>query len=369
LAETPDPNWYRRTLDNLLEGFQIIGFDWTYLYINPAAAEHGRRAPRDLEGRKIWDAYPGIKETPIFATLKTCMDERRHDALENVFTYPDGQQRWFELRIEPVPEGICVHSVDIQDRKTAQLALEIMNTTLTVQAADRLRELEQVNAELEAFAYSVSHDLRAPLRHIAGFASLLRARVGHTLDDRSTDFLTKVTEAAQRMGILIDELLAFSRTGRAPLHREPVDLGLVVRRVQRELAGEAAPVQWTIGDLPTVSGDPELLRLVIANLLSNAVKYSRTRTEPCVEIGSSPGPAGGEITVFIRDNGVGFDMAYVNKLFGVFQRLHRADEFEGTGIGLANVRRIIHKHGGRTWAEGALDRGATFYFSVPVEHV
>ena len=247
--------------------------------------------------------------------------------------------------------------------------LEKLNAELQAQVAARTRELEQVSAELEAFAYSVSHDLRAPLRHIAGFASLLRARAAQTLDAKSDDFLAKITAAAQRMGVLIDELLAFSRTGRAPLHREPVDLGLVVRRVQRELAAESERVQWTIGDLPTVSGDPELLRLVVTNLLSNAVKYTRTRTERRVEIGAASGPGAGEVTVFVRDNGVGFDMAYVDKLFGVFQRLHRAEEFEGTGIGLANVRRIVHKHGGRTWADGALDRGATFYFSVPVEHI
>jgi light-regulated signal transduction histidine kinase (bacteriophytochrome) len=223
-----------------------------------------------------------------------------------------------------------------------------------------------VNRELEAFSYSVSHDLRAPLRHIGGFAALLRESASASLDAEGHRLLQTITDAATRMGRLIDDLLAFSRVGRAPLQCADVNLGPLIREVQQEIMTgmNGHPVAWHLHDLPVVQGDRSLLRLVFVNLLSNAVKYSSTRALAAIEIGTMPGTAD-EIVLFVRDNGVGFDMEYAHKLFGVFQRLHSADEFEGTGIGLANVRRIVHRHGGRVWAEGTLDHGAAFYVSLP----
>jgi PAS domain S-box-containing protein len=368
LAVSPDPDRYRRTLDSLLEGFQIIGFDWTYLYVNPSAAAHGRRTPAELEGKKIWEAYPGIDETPMFTEMKRCMDERVYGALENLFTYPDGHTCWFELHLQPIPEGLCVHSFDIQERKNAQAALTRLNTTLEADVLHRTSELELVNRELEAFTYSVSHDLRAPLRHIAGFATLLRKDGVETLGAKGIHYLDRIEEASGRMNHLIEDLLAFSRTGRASLHKEPVDLAEVVRAAQKDIGGGAARADcvWTIESLPTVDADAGLLRLVMVNLLSNAVKYTRDASPARITIGAQNDPEKQEVVIFVRDNGVGFDMEYVHKLFGVFQRLHRAEDFEGTGIGLANVRRIVQRHGGRTWAEGAINGGATFYFSLPV---
>lgn len=369
MHQSLDQEWYRRTLDSLLEGFQILGFDWTYLYVNAAAAAHGRRSPDELEGRKIWEAYPGIENTPLFATLKTCMDERRHVALENLFTYPDGAETWFELRVEPVPQGLCIHSVNIQERKTAQAALEKLNSDLETRVAVRTRELQQLNSELEAFTYSVSHDLRAPVRHVAGFASLLKRLPDATLGAKGEDYLAKISDAAARMDGLIGDLLALSRTGRAPLDKRHLGLEDCVREARRELPESAARAEWIIGPLHSVYADPNLLRLVFVNLLSNALKYTRTSEQPRIEIASHIDGGTGEVVVSVRDNGVGFDMKYVDKLFGVFQRLHRAEDFEGTGIGLANVRRIIYKHGGRTWAEGQVNGGATFYFSLPTQGV
>jgi len=228
--------------------------------------------------------------------------------------------------------------------------------------------LQAANKELEAFSYSVSHDLRAPLRHIDGYASLLAKTVGSTLTDKGQRYLQTISDSAKQMGQLIDDLLVFSRMGRQEMLHATVDLNQLVKTVIHDLRLDlqAKPISWTIGALPTVSADPAMLRQVYMNLISNAVKFTATRSEPKIEIGARDGPPG-EIELFVRDNGVGFDMQYVNKLFGVFQRLHRNDEFEGTGIGLANVRRIIHRHGGRTWADGALDQGATFYFSLPIK--
>ena len=227
--------------------------------------------------------------------------------------------------------------------------------------------LQVANKELEAFSYSVSHDLRAPLRHIDGYAALLSKAAGDALNDKARRYLQTISDSAKQMGQLIDDLLVFSRMGRQDMLHATVDLGQLLKTVLHDLRLDlqGRTISWTMHPLPNVSGDPAMLRQVFVNLVSNALKFTATRPEAKIEIGVAK-RSPNEVEVFVRDNGVGFDMQYVGKLFGVFQRLHRNDEFEGTGIGLANVRRIVHRHGGRTWAEGALGQGATFYFSLPL---
>jgi chemotaxis family two-component system sensor kinase Cph1 len=226
-------------------------------------------------------------------------------------------------------------------------------------------ELSRSNQELEAFSYSVSHDLRAPFRHIVGYSELLRERLQHEPREPVGRYLDTIVESAHFAGTLVDNLLSFSQIGRTSLHLTRVDTARLVDEVCRDVMTEAEgrQVDWRIGPLPAVTGDLTLLRQVWRNLLSNAVKYTRGRERAVIEVWCEP--AEHDLVFGIRDNGVGFEMQYVEKLFGVFQRLHRMEEFEGTGIGLANVRRIVSRHGGRTWAVGAVDQGATFFFTLP----
>ncbi|HWA24142.1 MAG TPA: ATP-binding protein [Lacunisphaera sp.] len=237
---------------------------------------------------------------------------------------------------------------------------------LEQRVAQRTTELEAANKELEAFSYSVSHDLRAPLRHIDGFAGMLVKSDGAKLSTKGQGYLGHISASAKQMGALIDDLLVFSRMGRTEMQFASVDLQQLTEETIKglELETQQRNIRWKKGELPVVPGDLPMLRQVFVNLLSNAVKYTRPRDPAEIEIGCQPGSPE-EIVIFIRDNGVGFDMKYATKLFGVFQRMHRSEDFEGTGIGLANVRRIVLRHGGRIWAESAPEAGATFYFTLP----
>ncbi|WP_180969988.1 PAS domain S-box protein [Deinococcus planocerae] len=251
--------------------------------------------------------------------------------------------------------------------EAARADLEALNLSLEERVRQRTLELQEANRELEAFSYSVSHDLRTPLRHIVGFGDLLRKEVGEGLSPKGERYLGVITDAAARMSRLIDDLLAFSRMGRQELRRGPVDLNAVLAEVWAGLEPDRSgrEVSARFAPLPTVQGDGALLAQVFSNLLGNALKYTRTRERALVEVSSEV--QGRELTVTVRDNGVGFDPRYTDKLFGVFQRLHRAEEFEGTGIGLANVRRIVTRHGGRVRAEGQPGEGAAFHVTLPLE--
>ena len=324
-------------------------------------------------------------------TAEEAIGKRAHQLLQTVFPVPideiraellragrwegelektkaDGTQvvvasRWSLRRDEQErPVAILETNNDITERKRTEEEIRTLNEEL----AKRTTELEAMNKELEAFAYSVSHDLRAPLRHMVGYTELLQKNASSILDEKSHRYMMMILESAKRMGNLIDDLLAFSRIGRAETQMTLVSLEQLVKEALSEVRQETdgRNIVWSIGALPNVYGDRSMLRLALVNLIANAIKFTRTRPQAEIEIGCTDGKED-EVVVFIRDNGVGFEMKYVNKLFGVFQRLHRAEEFEGTGIGLATVQRIIHRHGGRVWAEGVVDRGATFYFSVP----
>jgi PAS domain S-box-containing protein len=338
---------------------------------NPAAAKIKGYSREEIIGQHFNRFYPpdvaqsGFPERELEQAAKTGRFED-----EGWRVRKDGTRFWANVVMTALRDqtgtlrGFVKVTRDLTEHREAEQRIEVLNAALR----RRANELEVANRELEAFSYSVSHDLRAPLRHIDGFAGLLVGRAGEQLDPECQRYVATISRSAKQMGTLIDDLLAFSRIGRAPLRDEMVNHQDLVTRVVAE-GGHGASggkITWDIGTLPPTRGDPAMLRQVWTNLIDNAVKYSRKSAAPQIAIGGTPDAEKGETVFFVRDNGVGFDMAYADKLFGVFQRLHDAADFEGTGIGLANVRRIVSRHGGRTWAEAAIGKGATFYFSLPV---
>ncbi len=308
----------------------------------------------------------------VEATLVEAFANQAAIAIENARLYEQVQLYAAELE-----QRVTERTADLQARvaEVEQLNRTMADLVQDLQQAQHrtaatTQQLQAANVELETFAYSVSHDLRVPLRHIDGFVRLLIQREGARLDPTSHRYLRRVAESSHKMRQLIDVLLAFSRTGRTEMRPRRVELDRLVREAQRQVSflAEGRCVIWKIDPLPDVQGDPTLLRQVWVNLLANALKFTAPRQEARIEIGVSESPGRqvceDEVAFFVRDNGVGFDPQYASRLFGVFQRLHREEEFEGTGIGLATVRRIVHRHGGRVWAEGAVDGGATFYFTL-----
>ena len=365
----------RAVLNSSLSAVIVTDDRGRILVWNARAEKLFGRSRAEALGLDLGVILPPRDDLPDARGMKRFLPASEPGASESVVTEMmayrrDRSEIIVEVSINPLVAGgvvtYCAFITDITDRKRAEAEVLTLTQQLERRVAERTVQLESANKELEAFSYSVSHDLRAPLRHIDGFASMLASHAKASLDDTGKRYIQVITDAAKRMGRLIDDLLSFSRHGRSELRFVPVKLGGLVDEVRRQMQSELSDrnIEWRIGPLPEVRVDVAMMHQVFANMIGNAVKYTRVRNPAVIEIGSETSDDG-EVIVFVRDNGAGFNPKYKDRLFGVFQRLHSESEFEGTGVGLANVQRIIHRHGGRTWAEGEVDKGATFYFALP----
>jgi PAS domain S-box-containing protein len=363
-------------LDSAAEGIYGLDQEGKVTLCNRSCLELlGYQHPSDLLGKSIHSLCHHTRPDGTPYPIESC---RAHSVIhksegahidDEVYWRSDGTsfpaEYWsYPIRKEGKVVGCVVTFLDISLRRQAEHDLRTLNQELELRVRQRTVELEAANKELEAFTYSVSHDLRAPLRHIDGFSKILMEEDLAGLSEDSRRYLTRIREGTKQMGQLVDDLLNLARVGRKEVALQVTGLSSLVQEAAEEIKREnsARSIEWKIAPLPFVDCDPGLMKQVFVNLLSNAAKYTRPRQHALIEVGTLSD--NGQSVVFVRDNGVGFSMKYADKLFGVFQRLHRAEDFEGTGIGLATVQRILHKHGGRVWAEAELDKGATFYFTL-----
>jgi PAS domain S-box-containing protein len=366
----------RSVLDSMVEGLVAVDEEGKFILWNPAAERIVGLGPANLTSEE-WSAHFGLylpdAVTP-FPTERNPLLLAMHGEVGTAEMFLRNRMLaegvWIEANASPLTDkdgvihGGVVAFRDITRRRADEREIRDLNHDLEARVLERTAELKAVNKELEAFTYSVSHDLRAPIRHISGFTKILVVKFQPCLPPEAQRHLQTIEQAAGRMGEMVDEMLKLARLGRQELSVEVTGLSSLVAEVVTMLAPEieGRQVEWKIGELPPMECDPTLIRQVFQNLIGNALKYSRTRSPAVIEIGQTK--KDGAKVLFVKDNGVGFDMKYADKLFGVFQRLHLAEEFEGNGIGLATVERVIKKHGGRVWVEAELDRGATFYFTL-----
>lgn len=360
---------YRILAERMNEGAATLTADGTILFCNQRLADMVGVPSERLLGAALHTILHIEERAGLLDLLRLTLD--RDVRAERRLLRSDGTTLPVQLSLSRIPtgesgHGICLVATDLTEQKAAHDEVRRLNAGLEQQVLRRTAELEAANQELEAFTYAVAHDLRAPLRHIHGFSDLLQRDPESVLSADGRHSLDCIRKGVLRMEKLLEDLLNLSRFGRQSLQRRDVDLKKLVRQVIDDLAPDLKDRQivWKVDDLPVVNCDPALMKIVFANLLSNAVKFTRPRPTATIEVGQTTRQ--GEPVLFVRDNGAGFDMRHADKLFGVFQRLHRAEEFEGTGVGLATVHRILQKHGGRIWAEAAPDMGAAFYFTCGV---
>jgi PAS domain S-box-containing protein len=369
---------FQSVLDGMTEGLVAADAQGKFVLWNPAAERiigMGAANVPHAEWSNHYGVYMSDTVTPFPADenpLTRAIHGEASTAVMFVRNPKVAEGAWIEASGSPLRDrnGVACGGVaafrDITQRKLDEQKIHNLNAELEEKVVQRTAQLEMANRELEAFTYSVSHDLRAPLRHIAGFSRILVEDFGSSMQPEALPHLQRIADGVKGMGLLVDELLNLARVGRHTLKLQPTGLNSIIQEVITLLKPETAGrgITWKIAELPIAKCDIILIKQVFQNLLANAVKFTRPREHAVIEIGH--GRENGQDVIFVRDNGVGFNMKYKDKLFGVFQRLHRTEDFEGTGIGLATVQRIVRKHGGRVWADSELDKGATFCFTLDV---
>jgi PAS domain S-box-containing protein len=355
----------RRILDEMMEGCQILSCDWRFQYLNDTAVLYSRFRREDLIGKTLFECYPGIQDTDLFAVLDACMKSRKAETTESEFRFPDGTRDWFQFNIQPIWEGLFILTLNISDRKRHEQKLLELNRNLEQMVEDRTAILQVKNRELEAFTYTVAHDLRAPLRGIDGFTRILQEEYAEALGAEGGRLLDVVRMGAVKLDRLIANLLEYARSGRSLPVVVEVDMGKLARSAYADCADPSLleTFQVSFGELPDAIADQGMMERIWTNLLSNAVKYSTPSAVHRIEIEGQKHKD--HIEYSVRDHGVGFDQRYSDKLFGMFQRLHSEEDFPGSGIGLAVVRKLVELHGGTIQAEGEKGKGAIFRFSLP----
>jgi PAS domain S-box-containing protein len=361
---------FRKAIESsMLSGIIVVDREGRQSYVNAAFCRLVGWSEQELLGQKPPFVYwPPEEVGHMMESFQDVLSGRSSDAVEVRFQRRNGERFQALVLSSPLkdaqenPVGWIASVTDITDRKRAEQEIHRLNAELEQRVLQRTAQLQAANEELESFSYSVSHDLRSPLLAIDGFSKILDRRYGTLLDAEGQRILKVIRESTSRMGQLIDDLLSFSRWGRQEMRTSPIDMKELAQEVFSQLLSHR-PVTFRIHPLPPIRADHAMIRQVLFNLLSNALKFTASQPEPVIEVGGASGPS--ENTYFVRDNGVGFDPRYADRLFAVFHRLHRTEEFSGSGVGLAIVKRIVSGHGGRVWAEGAPQQGATFYFSLP----
>ena len=354
---------FRLLIDRISEGFISLDKNFRYTNANKKIGEMTGLLPSSLIGKNVWEVFPEAIGSETYKAFHQAMEDQAYTCN---LDYYEPLSLWQENHIYPTPEGLSIFISDISERKRAEKQINDLNDSLEEKVRLRTKELTEANQALESFSYMVSHDLQSPLRTLMGFTSIILDKHSSTFDPALKELFNFILSGSKRMNLIVEDLLKLAKFGKGKLNISTIKMTALFQKVWEDLQ-QTLPnkAKFVIAELPDIEGDASMMEQTIVNLLSNAIKYSSKNENAEITVGSIKNSGNSCTTFYIKDNGVGFSMEFYNKLFGAFQRLHNTSEFEGTGIGLLLVKRVIENHGGTVWAEGKVNEGATFYFTIP----